>query len=262
MTGVQTCALPILLLRNIVDNYINVFNERKIELTKEQIDFAKETATILLGKIKDNNVIPVVPAPCGFGKSTITQIFIEEVCRAYKSGILTDGIIIVTDKIDQLNELHKSILKIKEIGLYNETEKGNTTFTYVLEGWREDSFDRGVCLNRSAKVYQYGMCSQEKCSYYGKCKISNQKNRQKYSPILLMSNARLETFGESLSMYSMYTDKNGEKQKRTMRINDEKPSMRDSLTINIKILKEIKSSIYTIENIEHQIGRASWRETV
>lgn len=235
---------------NITNGYINLFTKRGLVATDLQKEFAKKTAKILLGKLKDINTIPVIPAPCGFGKSTITQVFLEEICNAYKNNKYEDGLIIVTDKIEQLYELHNSIKDL--MGYYKIETKDEreykTSFTYVLEGWKEDSYERGVCLNKDIKVYEVGMCSEENCPYFGECKISKQKYQQIYSPILLITNARLQTCGESVDMYSTYKDKNGEKKSRTLRINDEKPPMRDTFMVNIKILNEIKNGIYKISD--------------
>jgi len=240
------------IVENVVNRYIELFTERGLEATPQQIDFARETSKILLGKLINKKIIPVIPAPCGFGKSTVTQVFLEEVCKAIKEGIIEDGIIIITDKLEQLYELHNNINNA--IGNYKVEVVNNKTyetpFTYVLEGWREDSYERGVCKNKDIKKYEYGMCSPKNCPYFGECKISKQKTSQKFSPILLITNARLETFGESLDMYCKYVDLNKESQSRNIRINDEKPSMRDNLRINIKVLNNIKNEIYSINNIE------------
>ncbi|HEY5523769.1 MAG TPA: hypothetical protein VIK26_00365, partial [Clostridium sp.] len=243
------------MVEDIVARYINLFTERGLTATDAQIDFARETSIILLGNLKDTSLLPTVPAPCGFGKSTVTQVFLEVVCLAYKEGIFKDGIIIVTDKIEQLYELHKDLIKSVRYYIDNSLKDNskNTPFTYVMEGWKEDSFERGVCLNRDVKYYEYGMCTNEKCPSFGKCKICNQKFEQFNSPILLMTNARLETCGEGINFYSTYTDKKKKKQYRTLRIIDEKPTMRNNFKVNTNVLGEITDALELIDDSKDKI---------
>ncbi|MDH2882391.1 hypothetical protein [Bacillus cytotoxicus] len=70
------------IIENVVNEYQELFIKRNIVPTNEQIEFARTTAKILLGELKNRNTIPVIPVPCGFGKSTITYVFIKEVCKA------------------------------------------------------------------------------------------------------------------------------------------------------------------------------------
>ncbi|NFC89032.1 hypothetical protein EXN13_15585 [Clostridium botulinum] len=240
------------LVNKTIERYNSLFEERNMKATPQQLNFASETAKILLSNLKNKEIIPVIPAPCGFGKSTITQVFLNVVCEAYKEGTLIDGMIIVTDRIEQLYELHENIIDSQ--GYYKIEKKDNkifkTPFTYILEGWKEDSFERKVCLNKDFKSYENGMCSSESCPFYGECKISKQKYQQIYSPIILLTNARLETFSESINIYSTYKDIEDNLQSRTLRINDEKPSMRDAFRVDTKILNNIENEIYTIDNNE------------
>ncbi|HEY5588431.1 MAG TPA: hypothetical protein VIK86_05680 [Candidatus Paceibacterota bacterium] len=253
------------MVEDIVERYINLFTQRGMTATDAQIDFARETSIVLLGNLKDVSLLPVIPAPCGFGKSTINQVFLEVVCLAYKEGIFKDGIIIITDKIDQLYELHNDL--IESVGYFKtksiKDNSKNTPFTYVMEGWKEDSYERGVCLNRDVKYYEYGMCTTEKCPSYGQCKICNQKFDQFGSPILLMTNARLETCGEGINFYSTYTDKKNDKQLRTLRIIDEKPTMRDNFKVNTVVLGEIRNSLENmIDSKDKPILIDKWKKIV
>jgi hypothetical protein len=243
------------IIENVVSEYAQLFAKRDIIPTEAQIEFARTTAKVLLGDLKDRRTIPVIPAPCGFGKSTITFVFIKEVCKAIKQGILNEGMIIVTDKLGELKKIHEELKK--EIGNFKtETKNGkeyHTPFTYVLEGWTEKSYDEEVCLNKKVKSYKIGMCSNE-CPFFTECKISKQKQAQQFSPILLMTNARLETFGESINQYNYYiqVDKSNENEEkaisfpRTMIINDEKPSMIDSLSVSIPLINTIENDICLI----------------
>ncbi|MDZ5470398.1 hypothetical protein SM124_01425 [Bacillus sp. 31A1R] len=248
----EVCELSdqgILIVENIVEGYKQLFIERKIIPTEAQLNFARTTAKILIGKLNNKRTVPVIPAPCGFGKSTITYVFLREVCKAMSNGLITEGLIIVTDKLSELKKTHSDLEK--EIGFYKieKTENGKeleTSFTYVLEGWTDRSFEEGVCLNKKVKYYKNGMCSNEECSFYKDCKMSKQRTIQQFSPILLMTNARLETFGESINQYNYYIDKEGNKQSRTMIINDEKPKMINSIRVSIPLINDIEKELFTI----------------
>lgn len=234
------------IIEKVVSGYENLFMKRGIVPTDAQLEFARTTAKILMGDLINKRTIPVIPAPCGFGKSTITYVFLIEVCNALKEGTISDGMIIVTDKLEELKQIHKDITN--ELGHYKSEEvkgkKFNTPFTYVLESWTNRSLDEGICLNKKVKSYKSGMCSEINCPFFKECKISKQKQMQQFSPILLMTNARLETFGESINQYGYYIDSNGKSQPRTMIINDEKPAMVDSIPVSVPLLNNIENEIY------------------
>jgi hypothetical protein len=254
------------IIENVVNEYKALFAKRNIIPTYEQIKFAETTAKILLGDLKDNKTIPVIPAPCGFGKSTITFVFVKEICNAIRNGLFKQGMIIVTDKLEELKSIHNELEQ--EIGYYKEgVGISPIPFTYVLEGWTEKSFEDKVCLNSTVKTYTPGMCSKKNCSFFTQCKMASQQTEQHYSPILLMTNARLETFNKSINEYSYYTDKDGGKSPRTMIINDEKPSMFDFLKVSMELINKIDTEIWRIainnegdqaekEKIQEKWGRA------
>ncbi|MDZ5610506.1 hypothetical protein U2I54_26715, partial [Bacillus pseudomycoides] len=233
------------IIENVVNEYQELFIKRKMNPTKEQIEFAWTTAKILLGELKDRKTIPVIPAPCGFGKSTITYVFIKEVCKALREGLIQEGMIIVTDKLDDLKKIHEELTK--EIGYYKieiiNDKECTTPFTYVLEGWTEKSYEQGICKNKRMKAYKVGMCNKENCPFFDECKVLTQKTEQRFSPILLMTNARLDTFGENINQYKDYENRDGESVTRTMIINDEKPTMVDSMSISMQLINNIDNAI-------------------
>ncbi|CAM4050579.1 MULTISPECIES: hypothetical protein [Bacillus cereus group] len=245
------------IIENVVNEYRELLIKRKMNPTDKQIEFARTTAKILLGELKDYKTIPVIPAPCGFGKSTITYVFIKEVCKALREGSIQEGMIIVTDKLSDLKKIHEELEK--EMGYYkneiiNDKEQ-KAPFTYVLEGWTEKSYEQGICKNKRMKAYKVGMCNKENCPFFNECKMSNQKTEQKSSPILLMTNARLETFGENLNQYEHYENKDGAIKSRTMIINDEKPVMVDSMSISMQMINNIDNAIRDI-SINNEKGKS------
>ena len=101
-------------------------------------------------------------------------------------------------------------------------------------------------MNKKVKSYSPGMCSEANCPFFTECKMSKQKKSQMYSPILLMTNARLESFGESVSQYNYYLSQDGKSKQRTMIINDEKPAMVNSISVSIPLVNNIENDIYHI----------------
>ncbi|MGP7815534.1 hypothetical protein ACTXGU_00070 [Niallia sp. 01092] len=229
----------------IIDNVLEAFKmlmeQRGKQATNEQLEFAETTTKILLGELINNESVPVIPAPCGFGKSSITYLFTLEICKAIKLGKWQHGMIIVTDKLEQLKDLNEYIYD--HLGYYNNEE--NIPYSYVLEGWTERSYEEGMCKNKEMKRYEMGMC--QGCPFFTSCKISKQSSIQKDSPILLMTKARLETFADSVNQYTYYIDDNGEKQYRTLLINDEKPKMINTLDVSRSLVNKIDSDLSLIE---------------
>lgn len=256
------------IVEKVVQGYIDKFASWNATPTQAQIDFARTTAKILLGKLKNQETIPVIPAPCGFGKSTVTNVFIKEVCLAIKDDLISEGLIIVTDKLEQLKSIHNEVLS--EIGYYYtekvENREYKTPFTYVLEGWTDKSFDEGVCLNKNVKAYKAHMCTDDNCPFFSECKISKQSKQQQFSPILLMTNARLESFGDSINSYCYYYNKDKQRVERTLLINDEKPAMIDSVPVSLKLMNDIQNDIYNlptnsdVEKSEKELLKSMWKE--
>lgn len=229
----------------IIDNVLEAFRvlmkQRGKEATTEQVEFAETTTKILLGELINNESVPVIPAPCGFGKSSITYLFALEICKAIKLGKWQHGMIIVTDKLEQLKDLQEYIYD--HLGYYDNTN--NIPYSYVLEGWTERSYGEGMCKNKEKKRYELGMC--QGCPFFTSCKISKQSDEQQQSPILLITKARLETFADSVNKYTYYINEHGEKQSRTLLINDEKPRMIDTVNVSRSLVNKIDSEISLIE---------------
>lgn len=207
-------------IENVTNNFIETFKNRG-GATKEQINFANETAKIVYGDLKEN-IITVIPAPCGFGKSSITLEILKNQIQLYKDDKTTDGIIIVTDRLESLKETEK---ELNQLGL-----KG---YTYVLESWNPE-----MCKNKKIKQSDAKICSFDKCPYFTKCKIFTQQKDQEKFPILLITNARLKECGESINRYKEY--ENGI---RTTLLIDERPSILDFVKVNTGLLNDIGTEI-------------------
>lgn len=87
------------------------------------------------------------------------------------------------------------------------------------------------------------MCSPMECPYYDKCKMSYQKQQQVYSPILLMTNARLKQYGERIDEYSTWIDSNKKEHIRDILIIDEKPIIIDNYRIDTNLFSTLKKTV-------------------
>lgn len=214
------------LIKRVVDNFIKTFHDRGLEPTEEQIYFAKETTEVIFGKLKDKNIISVVNASPGFGKSTIKIEILKVLIENYKSDSsnFTNGVILVGDRLEDLRDI---VTTLNDCGLGG--------YAYMLESWNRD-----ICLDNKIVMSAGKMCS--KCDYLYKCKIGQQQREQNKYPILLMTNARLKECADSIQRYKKYD--NGE---RTLLLVDERPELLDTLKVNKSVLNEIDTYISNLE---------------
>lgn len=217
------------IINNTVNGFINTFESRNMKPTNEQIYFARETSNIVFGEMIKRNLIPIIPAPCGFGKSTIKLEIVKELIKLYKDKdkSITTGVIIVGDRLEDLRELQSSLKKCNLEG-----------YTYMLESWNEE-----ICINKRNKEAKSKMCFG--CDYFYKCKIGEQQNEQGKYPILLITNARLRECGESIKRYRKY-----DKGERTLLLIDERPEILDSIKVNKALLNEIDTHISALNYSE------------
>lgn len=214
---------------DVKNSFINTFDSRG-GATQEQINFAEQTAKIVFGQLIEN-IITVIPAPCGFGKSSISLEILKKMIQMHKNNLMTDGLILVTDRLDSLRKTQEDL---KELGLDG--------YVYILEGWNEN-----ICLNKKVKSSDSKMCTPNTCSYFYKCKIYEQQNEQNKFPILLITNARLRECGVNIKQYSTW-----EKGNRNILLIDERPDVLDTIKINKKLLNEISTEISRCEYSDTQ----------
>ena len=202
---------------DVVNNFSQTFQSRG-GATHEQIHFAKETAKIIFGQLKEN-ISVVIPAPCGFGKSSISLEIIAKAIELNKNGISDNGLILVTDRLDSLRETQKAL-----------EQRGLSGYAYILEGWNET-----ICKNKKVRESNSQIC--KKCPYV-ECKIHKQHEEQKDYPILLITNARLRETSTNIKQYSTYNKGN-----RTILLIDERPDVLDSVKVNKAFLNLISTEI-------------------
>lgn len=225
------------------DRFKELFDARQNKITEGQINFSYDATMSIMGQVKNPDKITIIPAKAGFGKSSYIYSFLTTLCKHIHSGAFskfsTQGVIIVTDKIDALRQLEKDIYSDK--GYYNG--KYDTKYTYILEAWNKNSSRDGICKNEAVESYEYGMCSPVECPYYNKCKMSYQKQQQVYSPILLMTNARLKKYQDRIDEYRIWIDREKKKQIRDIVIIDEKPIIIDNYRIDTNLFSILKKTV-------------------
>ena len=227
------------IIQDVTDSFTNTFKSRG-GATKEQIDFAKQTSQVVFGELIEN-IVTVIPAPCGFGKSSISLEILKKLIQLHKSKKTTDGLILVTDRLDSLRNTQS---ELKTLGLGG--------YTYLLESWNEE-----ICLNKKIKSSDAKMCTPASCPHFYDCKIGKQGNEQKKYPILLITNARLRENGVSIKQFAQWNknikDKDGNLTtdkpfgKRTVLLIDERPDVLDTVKVNKKLLNEISTAISNCE---------------
>ena len=209
---------------DVTNSFINTFESRG-GATTEQINFANETVKIIFGNLKEN-IITVIPAPCGFGKSSITLELLQKIIDLHINKITTDGIIIVTDRLESLRDTEKELDKL-----------GLGGYTYVLEGWNQE-----ICINKKIKQGDAKVCAPANCNFYMQCKISKQQKEQEKFPILLITNARLRECGDSIKHYNKW-----EHGDRTILLIDERPDVLDAVKVNKELLNKISTILSKLD---------------
>jgi len=153
------------------DKFRGLFDERNNIISEGQITFSYDATMSILGQVLNPDKITIIPAKAGFGKSSYIYSFLSTLCKHIHSGasskFSTQGVIIVTDKIEALRQLEEDIYK--DQGFYSKG-KHNTKYTYILEAWNKNSARDGICKNAAIESYEYGMCSPHECPYFDKCK--------------------------------------------------------------------------------------------
>ena len=209
-----------LISTEVTNSFINTFESRG-GATLEQINFALETSKIVFGELIEK-LITVIPAPCGFGKSSITAEILQKIISLHINKESTDGIIIVTDRLESLRNT------------VNYLEQNNLGgYTYILEGWNKE-----VCINKKIKQSDAKVCTPNNCSFFSKCKISKQQKEQEKYSILLITNARLRECGDSIIKY-----KEWENGTRTILLIDERPDVLDVVKVSKELLNKISTTL-------------------
>ena len=104
------------IVEDVKKSFIETFNSRG-GATPEQINFAEQTAKVIFGKPKED-IVTVIPAPCGFGKSSISLEILKKLIELHKDGLSTEGLILVTDRLDSLRKTIVSPMSRQKFSAY------------------------------------------------------------------------------------------------------------------------------------------------
>lgn len=225
---------------DIYDDFVNQCKEkfkkvqegRQAKYSEAHLQFVRDTALLVAGEHNDNR-IKVIPARAGFGKSTVIYSILSVVINRINEGTWDEGIIIVTDKLDDLKNLHANLCK--EFNYYCEKEK--ITYSYVVQSWNSD-----ICKNPFVKKMTYSDAIKEcnnQCPFYNSCEIFLQNAKQNKSPILLMSNIKFAKYRSQIEKYQIFIDKDGNEKKRTVVLIDEKPEIISPIKIDSNFMREL-----------------------
>lgn len=209
----------------LTNRFKNLYTERGLIATQEQLYFMEEFAKVVFGIHKADDLfsnttdrdIVLIPASCGFGKSTAKGIILQYMVEQIKAGVNTDGAIIVGDKLDDLRDVQDIVGK---------------DHAYLLQSWNQE-----ICLDTTIKQADYRVCKN--CNFEN-CPIKIQQKEQFNYPILLITNARLKELGISINNYKEWSG--GE---RKLLLIDERPQITDNVYVDIKLLDDINSYLNT-----------------
>ncbi len=226
--------------------------DKKNKISEKQSKFYYDCTRLILNELNTKNPI-IIPAKCGFGKSTFIKTLIETlILHKDKIDHKYIQMIIVANKIADLDKLKKDIEE--KYGKYN-----NVPYITILQSWNENI----ACLDKEDPVSNY-KDSQNRCNQnceYKECPLVKQYIEVDYSPILAVTTERFSRMSREniIDRYKYFH--NGTK-KREFIIIDEKPIIlrNNSISLNdIHRLKKIlleyppnrnKSSVYSKKKVD------------
>ena len=212
--------------------------------SEQQLKFYNDCSKLIFGELKDSSPV-LIPAKCGFGKTTFLKSMINTVINEIKNNKLSEEflpMIIVQERLEDLKDLCKDINKL---GKYHN----KNPYIFLLEGWN----DKLACINdfppESIKE-SYAKCNSVNCNVFKKCKLKTQYVNATKSPILAITTARLShiTNNNELNKYTKFKNGDGTEALRNKLIIDEKPKFIRNEVINSKLTRELKGFVEEYNN--------------
>ena len=166
-----------------ISNKIKKFleSDKTTQISDKQTKFYSDCTKLILSELNTENPI-IIPAKCGFGKSTYIKTLIETlIFHKDKIDHKYIQMIVVANKVSDLDKLKKDIEK--KYGKYN-----NIPYITVLQSWNENI----VCCDKENPVLNY-KDSQNRCNQsceYKECPLVKQYIEVEYSPILAVTTER------------------------------------------------------------------------
>ena len=214
-------------------NKIKQFLEKdKItQISDKQTKFYSDCTKLILSEL--NTKLPIIiPAKCGFGKSTFIKTLIETLI-SHKDEVGEEymQLIVVANRINDLNDLKNSIEK--EHGRY-----GDIPYITVLQSWNKNI----KCLNERDPILNY-KASQNRCNQnceYKECSLIKQYKEMDISPILAITTERLNMISKenSIDKYKFFHNNT---KKREFLLIDEKPVIFNNKSISLADINELKN---------------------
>ena len=216
--------------------------------SEQQIKFYNDCSQLIFGELKDNNPI-LIPAKCGFGKTTFLKSMISTIITEVKNENLSEDylpIIITQERLEDLEKLIKAI-----------NDETDTNYIYLFKGWNE-KFDG--CINTSPPKNEKEhliKCNKLNCEEYESCPLSHQLEKSRNFPIIAITTARLAILNNSidpyisLDNYIQFTDENGITKRRNRIIIDEKPKLSEIKIVTQDTINNLRSYIEKYNRFNH-----------
>ena len=131
--------------------------------SEQQLKFYNDCSQLIFGELIDNNPI-LIPAKCGFGKTTFLKSMISTVITEVENKRISEEYLPMIITQERLEDLESLVNKIRdEHGYYEETEK--IDYLYLFKSWNETI----NCLNTSPpKNWQESLirCNSKNCKNF------------------------------------------------------------------------------------------------
>ena len=228
---------------------INEKTEKDLKnCSKQQLKFYNDCSKLIFGELKDSSPV-LIPAKCGFGKTTFLKSMISTVISEIKNNNLSEEflpMIITQERLEDLKNIVNHIRK--EHGYYNKVEQ--IDYIYLFKSWNKDI----SCLNTFApKDWEESLvrCNQKNCKKFWNCELSKQMETSKKSPIIAFTTKKLGIITDSIeedndiNNYLKFINNDKSELERTKLIIDEKPNF----------LKNESFSIDKVENLKNYVKK-------
>ena len=221
-------------------------NDLSNDCSEEQLKFYNDCSKLIFGELKDSSPV-LIPAKCGFGKTTFLKSMISTLINEIKNNQLSEEelpMIITQERLEDLKNLVNHIRN--EHGYYNKTEK--IDYIYLFKSWNKNI----SCLNTfPPKNWEESLvrCNQKNCKKFWDCELSKQMETSKKSPIIAFSTKKLGIITDSLeddndiNNYFEFINKDKKKLERTRLIIDEKPNFLRNESISADKIDNLKNYV-------------------
>lgn len=210
------------LANEIMNNFCLIMNGQNTDVNPTQREWLKSLSYYALG-FYDYPLVATLPP--GWGKTT----WIKSLARTLLDLDYTEaGMVIAVERIESAKKL------AEDIGEYIVPGQEETKSAAIV---LENASSSDVC-DMKLSEYTYGICKI--CDKIRECPIAQQYQRQKESPIVIITHKRLSMESENLDKYLYWRDGTGQKKRRNMLIIDEKPPLDAIYTLTIDEVLEFE----------------------